>query len=223
MRCGRPGTVELSLDALVVGDEPAAWTAAGFVVTDGDVVVDGTRIRCTGDGAGADRWVLRAGPDVAPHVPASIDGLGTTTSDEPGPAPVTHPNGVVGLDHVVLRSPDLDRTTEALGAIGLDLRRIRDVAGGDRPLQQRFFRLGTTILELVGSPTPTGDGPCTIWGYAFVTDDIDASAAQLGDACSAPKAAVQPGRRIATVRTRELGIGPTIALMTPHVRPAHEA
>ena len=87
-------------------------------------------------------------------------------------------------------------------------------------MQQRFFRMGEAILELVGPPQRAGDGPCRIWGYALVTDDIDASAAHLGDRCSPPKPAVQPGRRIATIRTRELGIGPTIALMTPHVRAA---
>ena len=186
------------LDALVTGDEPEAWATAGFAV-DGDEVVVGTvRIRCTGDGAGSDRWRLRADDDV----PASVDGIATTTTDLDPPAPTVHPNGVTSFDHLVLRSPDLDRTTEALGAIGLDLRRTRDVDLGEQSIQQRFFRMGEVILELVGPPSPAGDGPCRIWGYALVTDDIDASAAHLGDWCSPPKPAVQPGRRIATVRTR---------------------
>ena len=202
------------LDALVTGDEPEAWAAAGFTV-DGDEVVIGTvRILCTGDGAGSDRWRLRADDDLPP----SVDGIATTSTDQDPPSRATHANGVVAFDHVVLRSPDLDRTTTALAAIGLDLRRTRDVDLGEQSVQQRFFRMGEVILELVGPAEPAGDGPSRIWGYALVTDDIDASAAHLGDRCSAPKPAVQPGRRIATVRTRELGIGPTIALMTPHVR-----
>jgi hypothetical protein len=208
----------LELDALVVGDEPGAWAGAGFTVTGDDVVVGGVRIRCTGDGGGADRWVLRADPGV--DLPADVDGLTTTRTTLGPPAAVDHPNHAVRLDHVVLRSPDLDRTTEALGALGLELRRTRDVGRGEGAFQQRFFRLGEVILELVGPPARGGDGPCTVWGYAFVTADIDDAAAILGDACSAPREAVQPGRRIATVRTRDLGIGPTIALMTPHVRPA---
>lgn len=202
------------LDALVTGDEPEAWAAAGFRVDGDEVVVGGVRILCTGDGAASDRWRLRTDDDV----PTSVDGIATTTTDLDPPAPVLHPNGVDRFDHVVLRSPDLDRTTAALGTLGLDLRRTRDVDLGEQSVQQRFFRLGEVILELVGPPAPSGDGPCRIWGYALVTDDIDASAAQLGDRCSPPKPAVQPGRRIATVRTRELRIGPTIALMTPHVR-----
>ena len=202
------------LDALVTGDEPEAWTSAGFSVDGDEVVVGGVRILCTGDGGDSDRWRLRADDPV----PASVDGIATSTTDLDPPAPTVHPNGVVAFDHVVLRSPDLDRTTDALAALGLDLRRTRDVDLGEHAVQQRFFRMGEVILELVGPPAPAGDGPCRIWGYALVTDDIDASVTHLGDRCSAPKTAVQPGRRIATVRTRELGIGPTIALMTPHVR-----
>jgi len=208
--------VTLSLDALEVGDAPEAWADAGFVVTDDEVVVGPVRIRCLGDGAGHDRWRLRADDGV--DVPSSVDGIATATTAADVPDPVAHPNRVTGFDHVVLRSPDLDRTTEALGALGLDLRRTRSFGEGEGAFQQRFFRLGGVILELVGPAVPAGDGPCTIWGYALVTDDIDASAALLGERCSAPKDAVQPGRRIATVRTRDLGIGPTVALMTPHVR-----
>lgn len=205
------------LDALVVGDDPAAWTAAGFAVGDGgEIAVGGVRVLCTGDGGGADRWRLRSDDDL----PTSVDGIATETTSNDPPAPGVHPNGVVGFDHVVLRSPDLDRTTEALAELGLDLRRARDVGLGEQSVQQRFFRMGEVILELVGPPTPAGDGPCRIWGYALVTEDIDASAAELGDRCSPPKPAVQPGRHIATVRTRELGIGPTVALMSPHVRTA---
>jgi hypothetical protein len=207
--------VAVWLDALVVGDEPAAWASAGFTVADGEVAIGTVRVVCTGDGAGADRWRFRVDDE---DLPRSVDGIQTTITDRPPPAPGAHPNGVVRIDHLVLRSPDLDRTTEAFGALGLELRRTRDVGSGEGAMQQRFFRMGEVILELVGPPSPTADGPCSIWGLALVTPDIDASVAHLGDACSPPKRAVQPGRQIATVRTRELGIGPTIALMTPHER-----
>jgi len=206
----------VELDSIEVGDPAAAWAAAGFHVDGDEVVLGAVRVRCLADGGGHDRWRLRTdGVAVGPDV----DGIATTSTEAPAPAVVDHPNRVIGLDHVVLRSPDLDRTTEALGRLGLDLRRTRELGEGERAFQQRFFRLGATILELVGPARPTGDGPCTIWGLALVSEDLDGSAAVLGDRCSAPKDAVQPGRRIATVRTDALGIGPTIALMTPHVRP----
>ncbi|HEX4977707.1 MAG TPA: hypothetical protein VFV40_07565 [Nocardioides sp.] len=208
------------LDALEVGDDPSSWTAAGFHVAGHEVVVGSVRVRCLDDGEGHDRWRLRADDDA--DVPGSVDGIATSVVpagvEGPTPAAPEHPNRVVAFDHVVLRSPDVDRTTEALGGLGLDLRRTRVLGEGADAFQQRFFRLGEVILELVGPAVPAGEGPCRIWGYALVTEDIDASAAVLGDRCSPPKDAVQPGRRIATVRTRDLGIGPTIALMTPHVR-----
>src|SRR5690606_38174568 len=159
-------------------------------VAGSEVAIGTVRVVCTGDGAGADRWRLRADE----QVPHSVDGIETSITDRPPPAPVEHPNGVVRLDHIVVRSPDLDRTTEAFGALGLDLRRTRDVGSGGRAMQQRFFRMGEVILELVGPPSPAGDGPSSIWGLALVTPDIDASAAHLGSACSTPKPAVQPGR-----------------------------
>lgn len=206
----------IRLDAVVTGDDSAAWSHAGFEVRGDDVVVGTTAIACTGDGGGHDRWRLVA-DDV--DIATSIDGIVTTVVTEAVTRGTPrHPNGVTGLDHIVLRSPDLDRTTQALEAHGVDCRRVRDFTVGGHRGQQRFFRLGEVILELAGTPEPTGDGPASIWGFAFVAPDLDATAAVLGDRCSPPKQAVQPGRRILTVRTRELGIGPTIAVMSPHVR-----
>ena len=43
---------------------------------------------------------------------------------------------------------------------------------------------------------------------------MDAAAAALGDLLGSPRDAVQPGRRIATLRP-EAGLGPAIAFMTP--------
>lgn len=212
----RPAHVTtVTIDELLLGDDADSWRSAGFDVTDDVVVIGSVRVRCTGDGASPDRWSLRPLDD---PLPDSVDGIATTSSTADLPEPVEHPNHVVGMDHVVLRSPDLDRTTRAIEALGVDCRRVRDTAIGDTPIQQRFFRFGPTIIELVGPPTPTGDDPATIWGCACTVDDIDAAASALGAACSPPKPAVQPGRRIATVRTRDLGISVTIALMTPHVR-----
>jgi hypothetical protein len=48
----------------------------------------------------------------------------------------------------------------------------------------------------------------------LIVDDLDAAHELLGDdRISAPKDAVQPGRRIATVRA-EVGLGLPVALMT---------
>ncbi len=58
------------------------------------------------------------------------------------------------------------------------------------------------------------DGPARLWGLAFGVDDLERTAQSLGDLLGAPRDAVQPGRRIATLRG-EAGLGPAIAFMSP--------
>lgn len=202
----------LRIDAVVLGDEPGPWRDAGFVVDDDGVTSVGTTaIVCVGDGAPPR---LRLWADDGP-APVDLDGIETSSAREPRAGDRTsHPNRVVEIDHVVLASPDLDRTTEAFAALGVECRRIRDVPGSDPAMQQRFFRLGPIVAEVVGTAGSRGDGPTAIWGLAFTVDDIDAAASRLGPVSSAPKDAVQPGRRIATIRTRDLGISLPIALMS---------
>lgn len=202
----------LRLDAIVVGDEPEAWAEAGFAVDGSTIDVAGVTISCLGDGS-APRWRLWS--DTAP-VPDSVDGITTEAADEPRAGSASsHENTVVELDHVVLASPDLERTTEVFAGLGVECRRTRDVPGSEPAMQQRFFRLGGVILELVGRTAGNGEGPASIWGLAFTVADIDAATERLAGACGAPKDAVQQGRRIATVRTRDLGVSLPIALMTP--------
>lgn len=205
------------LRSIVVGDDAKSWESAGFTVDDGVITIGSITVDCRGDGDGASRWGLTGDGRLV-----TVDGISV---ERGGPKPnlgIAHPNRVFDLDHIVLRSPDLERTTAMLENLGIECRRIRDVSLGDSPIQQRFFRIPTgepesgtsTILELVGPPEPTEGGPATIWGLACIVDDMDAAVAELGDVCSEARAAVQPGRKIATVRTRDLGINLTLALMT---------
>ena len=83
------------------------------------------------------------------------------------------------------------------------------------PFQQTFFRAGEVLVELIGPEEPSGDGPATFFGLAFTVTDLDAAADLLGDALGNAKDAVQPGRRIATLRHKLLGISVAIALMSP--------
>jgi hypothetical protein len=174
------------------------------------------RIRLAGAdaGRGLRGWSLR---DVEA---VDLDGLATTRSDRPLPGePPAHPNGIAALDHVVAISPDLDRTIAALEAAGLDLRRIREEPTPAGAPRQAFFRLGGTILEVVQEPAEEteragGDRPAFFWGLAFVVPDLDATVAALGERASAARPAVQPGRRIATLR-RSAGLSIPVALMTP--------
>jgi hypothetical protein len=205
-----------SIDELTVADEPAAWSALGFEVEDGTCVVAEVRIRPAGSGAGKglSGWSLREIEST------ELDGLPTARSDrraaDERPA---HPIGVTALDHVVAITPALERTVTALQRAGLDLRRIREEPTPAGAPRQAFFRLGATILEVVQQPAeaiePGGEArPAFFWGLAFVAPDLDATVAGLGDRVSEIRPAVQPGRRIATLR-RSAGLSLPVALMTP--------
>jgi hypothetical protein len=149
-----------------------------------------------------------------------LDGLETTISTEPqrGPAP-THPNGAVAIDHIVAMSPVLDRSVLALQTAGLDLRRIREEPTPAGAPRQAFFRLGAEILELVQEPDSVLDqagdstGRAHFWGLALRVDDIERSIASFEPHISPARAAIQPGRQIATLR-RSAGLSVPLALMT---------
>lgn len=207
----------VTIDELTVADEPSAWADVGFAI-DGDACVVGeVRIRLAGRAAGRGLlgWSLRD-PGAT-----ELDGLATASSERAAPEDaVAHPNGVSALDHVVAISSDLDRTVAALRAAGLDLRRIREEPTPAGAPRQAFFRLGGVILEVVQAPPEAiertgGDRPAFFWGLAFVAPEIEATVASLGgDRVSEVRDAVQPGRRIATLR-RSAGLSVPVALITP--------
>jgi catechol 2,3-dioxygenase-like lactoylglutathione lyase family enzyme len=206
----------VTLDELTVADSPERWRECGFAV-DGDCCVVGeVRIRFAPEEGerGLRGWRLRgiASPD--------LDGLPTVVSEQAPPAEAPpHPNGVTGLDHVVAISSDLDRTIAALEAAGLDLRRVREEPTPAGAPRQAFFRLGATILEVVQEPPEAaerhgGDRPAFFWGLAFTAPDLERTVAFLGERVSEARPAVQPGRRIATLR-RGAGLSVPVALITP--------
>ncbi len=211
----------VELDELTVADDPDAWRSCGFAV-DGDTVTIGeTRVRLAGQDAGEGLvgWTLRGA------LGTELDGLPTTGSNRPPPeAGPSHPNGVIGLDHVVAITPDLDRTVASLTAAGLDLRRVREEPTPAGAPRQAFFRLGGAILEAVQAPPDAiergggPDRPAFFWGLALLAPDLDATVASLGEHAGEARDAVQPGRRIATLR-RSAGLSLPVALISPRPTP----
>ena len=173
---------------------------------------DRIRLAADGSGSGLAGWSLRGVGST------ELDGLTTTRSDRPPPtAAPAHPNGITAIDHVVAITPDLERTVSALEAAGLDLRRIREEPTPAGAPRQAFFRLGGVILEVVQEPTEARAARhAFFWGLALVAPDLDAVVAGLGEGASDVRDAVQPGRRIATLR-RAAGLAIPVALMTPPV------
>jgi hypothetical protein len=213
----------VTIDELTLAEDPARWSALGFTVVGDICQLGAVRLRFVGapaaaastpDTAGIVGWSLRG------VVSAELDGLATTISQRPlpGPAP-EHANGALAIDHVVAASPELDRSIAALQGAGLVLRRVREQPTPTGAPRQAFFRLGAEILELIQEPEQVieragGRGhPARFWGLAVLVGDIDGAVASLGEHVSEARAAVQPGRRIATVR-RSAGLAVALALMS---------
>lgn len=206
--------VAVTIDELLIADRPRAWTSAGFSLDPGGVCrVGDVRLRLLGEdaGSGLTGWTLRD----LPAGLSDIDGVPTARSDAPPADPMQHANGVKSIDHVVLLSPDVDRTVAALAALDLHPRRERADKLGGLPVRQVFYRLGSVVLEVVGPRRTTKPGPSSLWGITFTVADIDATAERLGERATPVKDAVQPGRRITTVRHRDFGMSVRVAMISP--------
>jgi len=205
----------ITVDEIEVADPSEAWTRAGFSLgSDAVCRIGGVRIRLAGSdhGTGILGWTLRGLP--SGDTVLDLDGIPTTRSDAVVAAPAEHANGVTAIDHIVMLSPDLGRTVDSLTTIGVAPRRERDGHLGGRPIRQLFFRFGEVIIEVVGSPETATEGPATLWGITYVVADIDATAAYFGDRTTPVKAAVQPGRRITTLRHHALGMSVRSAMIS---------
>lgn len=204
------------LRALIVDDPIEAWNAAGF--TGDDVITIGSTTIVTtaaseNRGDGHRHGIVGASIEGV----GELDGLqlGTWVVGANAPADIEHPNGVVAIDHVVVMTPDCDRTTAAFEDQGIEVRRVRtiELPGGNR--RQTFFWLGDVICELVGPDEPDGEGPAQWWGLALTVLDLDATVAMLGEAVTPSKPAVQPGRFVSTLR-RDVGLGVPILFISEH-------
>ena len=178
-----------ALVGLDLAGDADAWKQAGFAVDDDGAVRLGHVRMQTGVGEhGISDWRL---------------------GDGGGVEPASHPNGAIGLDHLVVFTDDPERTILAYSQLGLEVRRVRDLGDGKT---QTFFRAGEVIVELVGPID--GDGE-RLWGLSPTVADLEACVRLLGDRLGPIKDATQPGRRIATLRHAACGLTVPIAFMSP--------
>ncbi len=205
----RPAVAEI-----VVADEPGAWERAGFTITDENTTRIGAiaiRLVGRGQGKGIVGW---AWSDLSGEGP--IDGLATTSARPGSLRPTAHDLGVTIIDHVVVVTPNLERTVPEFEARQLEVRRVRHTDQYGPAFRQVFFRGGETIIELIGPDVPRegDDRDAHFYGLAFTVEDLGATAARLGDRLSRIKDAVQDGRQIATLRHEAFDISVPIALMS---------
>ena len=200
------------LDAIHVGGTIGAWHDLGFAGDDA-ITIGSTRIQCGAGTTGVPAASIRGVDD--------LDGLTLrTVATDGSPVPPSHPNGVTAIDHIVVLTPDPNRTTVAFEQQGLEARRVRRIEGRDGARRQTFFWLGDVICEVVGPDDSNGgDGPAEWWGLALTVDDIDATAEAHGEHLGRVKPAVQPGRRVTTVQ-RSAGLPLPIMFISPHPRGA---
>ena len=195
---------------LAIGGEIDPWRAMGLtVLDDGLAPFMFTSLRVVGGERGIQGWAISG---IADDVD-DIDGLPTTVVPAGPPMLTEHANGAIELDHVVVATNSLDRTCAAIeAATGAPLRRVRDLGH----MRQGFHRVGRggLIVEVV-ERRELQDGDASFWGVVVNVEDLDAAVARAGpERIGEARDAVQPGRRIATVR-EQAGLGLPVALMSP--------
>ncbi len=198
---------------LVIGGSRANWAQVGINFSHDGVFAIGEVLLRIDEALppGMHSWALS---NIDSTV-VSIDGISTTGNVANDRIEHNDAQGFVltplGVDHVVVNTPDLERTSLALHeATGAELKRIRDAGNGVR---QGFHRLGDVIIEIVSAPSmPPGNA--SLWGFVLNVADVHEVAAYLGpDVLSPPKPAVQKNRLIATFRGA-VGLGVPVALIS---------
>lgn len=180
---------------MIAGCGPAsAWTAAGFTVVGGVVWLGDTALCC--GSADHPRWLVERSGAAGRGV-ASVPDIPDTDVLQRPASPIVHANHAVSIDHVVIATADLDGTIDDFVAAGIDCRRIRHVPNSS--VRQAFFRLGPTVLEVVGGMAASPPNPA-IWGLAIDVDDLDSVLVEPPVQLGRIRPAVQQGRRIAPLR-----------------------
>ena len=199
---------------LVIASPIEPWRAIGLQVVDAVARVGGIALRFVPVGGDGREGLVSWGLVGSPTDIVDIDGLDTHHLEEAPEGGCGHSLDIVGFDHLVVMTSSLERTCGAIEAATSEpLKRIR-AAGA---IRQGFHRLGELIIEVVESPQVAAPA-ASFWGFVWNVADLHATCDHLGpDVISLPKAAVQPGRFIASVRAT-VGLGLPLALMTPPLR-----
>ena len=199
-----------ALAAIEVPGDSTPWQSLGFGVDDGVIALANGAIRV---GAETTSLIVERldGPAEIEAVAVAVDGIRVRSGASL--AGVEQPNGALELDHVVLMTDSIDRTSaDVERVLGLSQRRIRET----ERVRQAFHRFADTdeargcIVEVVERADLSGT---SLWGLVVNVADLDAAVAAGAGLLGAPRDAVQPGRRIATVG-RAAGLPLAVAFMS---------
>src|SRR5262245_43662484 len=170
-----------AVDWIAVAGDVARWHRLGLlsarVGEDGceQIPLFGTGIEVDTTGTSGDRRLVMSGAD--PQL-TDVDGITVEVRPTAPPLFAAHPLGAQSIDHLVVVTDSLARTSGAIAeATGAEVRRIREAG----EVRQGFHRLGGLIVEVVehaGLPP----GPASVWGLTLVVDDLDGACSRLGAA-----------------------------------------
>jgi catechol 2,3-dioxygenase-like lactoylglutathione lyase family enzyme len=130
---------------------------------------------------------------------------------------VPEAEAVMGLDHVVIRTPDPERAVALYGArLGLDLR--LDRSNPEWGARLMFFRCGDLIVEIAHDlKAGVSSGPDKLWGLSWRVPDAGSAHARLAAAgldVSELRPGRKPGTRVFTVRDKTCGV--PVLVLEPH-------
>lgn len=163
--------VSLHLSVPAQADMELAFTELGFDISpEGIVQVGDVQIVAESAAAGPlglTSWTFLGPRDEKLRLDVRTAPPTFLVTTRPEPVPGSHPNGVSGIDHVVLMVPALETAIAGLEEhVDAKLRRRGEIRG----FAAAFMRAGGTVLEIIGMTSL--DAP-HIWGIAFAVDDIE--------------------------------------------------
>jgi len=118
--------------------------------------------------------------------------------------------GATHIDHIVISSNDSAATAELFASnFGIDIKRTMSRPGTRAHLE--FAKLQEVVLEFAGpgDVQPYDEVKARLSGFVLAVPDIDAAVAELrakGVDVGEPHAAVQPGAKLAGIRSGTNGV-----------------
>lgn len=222
---------------ICITDNDSAWEQVGFNINAADKYADFGEIRLWfkpgSGGKGITSWGF-ANLDVAASncntstlcgIPminqSNMDKIIDDTS-------YGHPNGVVGIDHIVISTKNPQWVENEFLRLGI--KKKRETTNNKLGISYSFYRPGKTILEVISTVADINNEivpsviettemalPGTyIWGITFVTKDIDFTHKALVDLTKLPWDAVQKGRKITTLNSQKANISTKVAFISQH-------
>lgn len=118
--------------------------------------------------------------------------------------------GATHIDHIVISSNDSAATAKLFAEnLGLEIKRTMSRPGTRAHLE--FAKLKDVVLEFAGpgDVKPYDEVSAKLWGIVFAVDDIDHAVRvtrEAGYPVDDPRPAIQPGAKIAGVKSGTAGV-----------------